>query len=146
MAYASPDDLDLAIGPDERTRGADRNADGVEDPGVYQHHFDDASGEIDMYLAKVVKLPLKKPYPLALRRLCVNMAVYHAAPEIGGRTKEKRKRYDDAIAQLEKIAAGDLGIGLGPDGEDPGFTGKQAFHGSAAREFTAESMGSGGLF
>jgi phage gp36-like protein len=115
MAYATASDLPTAYGPDEVVLSSDRDGDTVEDTGAVARALSDASGEMDLYLAVKYELPLALPYPGALRRICVDIALYRLSYRSAERTVEKRKRYEDAIRQLEAIAEGKLGLedGLG---------------------------------
>lgn len=145
MAYANTSDLELGWGAGEVLRSSDRDSDQVTDPGVLTYALSQASGEMDGYLAQAYELPLAEPYPVMLVRLCVDIALYRLSPGVGPYTKEKRVRYDDAIRQLTMIAEGKLGIGLGPNGEDPGISGAEAASDAEARDFTRETMASGGI-
>lgn len=143
MAYATITDLPLGWGADEATRSADRDGDGSADTGVQVYALDDASAEIDGYLAKVYELPLAEPYPSILRRLAVDIAIYRMSPSIGALTDEKRRRYDDAIRQLEKIAAGELDL-VGPNGAPPAV-GAVVEWSAESRQWTRDLTGSGGI-
>lgn len=145
MAYATAAELVLIWGADEATRSADRNFDTVEDAGAVAQALADASGEIDSYIGKAYELPLAEPYPQRLVRVCCDIAVYALSSSIAPYTKEKRQRYEDALRWLEKVAAGDLGLGLGPNGEDPGTGGAVADFGAEERQFTRANTGAGGL-
>jgi phage gp36-like protein len=84
-----------------------------------QTHLNDASVEIDSYLEARFQLPLTDP-PAVLLRLCCDIAVYRMQSLRPLHDLEQaRKRYEDAIAMLEKVARGDLALGLANDGNEP---------------------------
>lgn len=144
MAYATTSDLPLGWGDSETTRSADRDEDGAADPGAIQRALDDASAEMDGYLGKVYKLPLN-PVPPILRRMCCDIAIYRLSGTIAPLTKEKRQRYEDAIAQLEKIADGELALPPGDGQQEPEVFGGLAELEAEEREWKREFTGAGGL-
>jgi phage gp36-like protein len=97
-----------------------------EDPTVtvvnaafIQTALTDASAEIDTYLEGRFALPLTDP-PAALVRLCCDVALYRMqALRPLHDVAEARKRYDDVIATLTRVAAGELTLGLTADGLEP---------------------------
>ena len=54
-------------------------------------------------------VPLSNP-PDIIRGYCVDIAIYQASADPGTHTEEKRSRFDDAVAWLEKVAAGKVAI------------------------------------
>lgn len=145
MAYASAADLTLAWGADEVARSGDRDGDGDADTGVIDRALDDASAEIDGYIGRVYDLPLVEPYPVLLRRLACDVAIYRMSGTIAPLTDEKRRRYDDALRTLERIAEGDMDIGLGVGGEAQAVT-SPVEHGADEREWTRDTTAAGGLW
>lgn len=84
----------------------------------------DAEAEVNSYVAICFELPLPgvsdvpdprtNPYvPQELRRPTVDIAVYRLASEHDRLTKERRRRYEDAIAWLEKLAAKKVTLTVG---------------------------------
>jgi phage gp36-like protein len=76
----------------------------------------DAEAEVNSYVAVCFELPLpgvtdipapeaNASVPPELRRVAVDIAMYRMVPEHDRLTKERRKRYEDAVAWLEKLAA-----------------------------------------
>jgi phage gp36-like protein len=49
-----------------------------------------------------------------VKNCAIDIAVYKIALGRGGRTDEMRVRYEDALALLEKISTGKVGLGLPP--------------------------------
>jgi phage gp36-like protein len=97
-----------------------------EDPTVtivnaafIQTALSDSSAEIDTYLEARFALPLTDP-PATLVRLCCDVAMYRMqALRPLHDVAEARKRYDDVIATLQRVAAGELTLGLAADGLEP---------------------------
>lgn len=115
--YCTQQDIIDRYGEDELIVAADRDSDGEADEDIVLKGLEDASEEIDTYLGGRYSLPLS-PAPGILKRLCVDMALYHMSspPSI---TDEKRRRYEDAIKLLTKISEGKVTLGS----DDPVETG-----------------------
>ena len=121
MIYAAPSDM-IARYP---------NRDLVqltnEDPAqttvnqtVLQQALADASAEIDGYLEGRFALPLADP-PAVLNRLACDLAMYRLqALRPLHDLAEARRRYDDALTLLMRVADGTLTLGLAPDNQEPG--------------------------
>ncbi len=83
----------------------------------------DASAEIDTYLEGRFALPLSDP-PAVLNRLACDIAMYRLqALRPLHDLADARRRYDDAIAMLTRVAAGELTLGLAPDNAEPPVAG-----------------------
>lgn len=119
MAYTSKALMITRWGSDEVLRSADRDPqDGTADDATITAHCSDASSLVDSYLARAGYTTPVDPVPAVLVLKTTDIAVYTLSFDIGGAaTTEKRKRYDDAIAWLEKIANGELKL-PGADGGD----------------------------
>ena len=79
----------------------------------------DASAEIDGYIEGRFTLPLADP-PAVLNRLTTDIAMYRMQSlRPLHDLEDARKRYEDAVAMLVKVAAGDLTLGLSADGQEP---------------------------
>lgn len=79
----------------------------------------DASAEIDGYIEGRFTLPLADP-PAVLNRLATDIAMYRMQSlRPLHDLEDARKRYDDAVAVLSKVAAGELTLGLAADGKEP---------------------------
>jgi len=121
MVYAEPSDM-IARYP---------NRDLVqltnEDPAqtavnqtVLQQALADASAEIDGYLESRFSLPLADP-PAVLARLACDVAMYRLQSlRPLHDLAEARRRYDDALALLVRVADGTLTLGLSQDNREPG--------------------------
>jgi phage gp36-like protein len=111
MAYATAQELVDRVGIDALSAVSDRDWDAaIEDESVTAA-IDDASAEIDSYLAARYPLPLADP-PAAVKRACIDMAMYHLS---GNRTTEEvEKRYKNAVAWLRDVAKGLATLGSAP--------------------------------
>ncbi|MGB0060226.1 gp436 family protein [Candidatus Binatus sp.] len=83
----------------------------------------DASAEIDGYLDGRFTLPLTDP-PAVLNRLTTDIAMYRMQSlRPLHDLEDARQRYEDAVAMLAKVAAGDLTLGLSADNQEPPLAG-----------------------
>ena len=83
----------------------------------------DASAEIDGYIEGRFTLPLTDP-PAVLTRLATDIAMYRMQTlRPLHDLEDARKRYEDAVAMLAKVAAGELTLGLAADGQEPPIAG-----------------------
>ncbi|MCY1376863.1 hypothetical protein D9M69_643870 [compost metagenome] len=121
MVYATLVDLTEQFGSNAVLLVADRNEDGEIDAEVVASALTNASAEIDTYVGVKHRLPLPLvPQVLVLR--CCEIALYRLSADAGSLTEEKRKRYDDAVAHLRRIASGDASLGLPtPPEESSGY-------------------------
>lgn len=111
MPYASLADLIERFGSDDVTVAADRDRDGEPDAGVVDAALEDASAEIDSYLAQVYRLPLPS-VPRLVRRLACDIAFHRLSPEADTSTEYRRTRYDEAVSLLKRIAKREVSLGL----------------------------------
>ncbi len=119
MSYATPQDLI------NRYPNRDLVQLSNEDPTittinttVLQQALDDASAEIDGYLGGRFTLPLTD-VPEVLDRLTCDVAIYRlqSLRPIHD-LADARRRYDDALAMLTKVATGEMTLGIGADGHE----------------------------
>ena len=73
--------------------------------------LEDATEEINGYLGARYTLPLE-PAPDILKRLAVDIALYRISSGAAARTEERRLRYKDATAILDRISKGVVTLGL----------------------------------
>jgi phage gp36-like protein len=85
---------------------------------VLQQALDDASVEIDGYLGGRFALPLTD-VPEVLNRLACDVAIYRlqSLRPIHD-LADARRRYNDALLMLRKVAAGEMTLGVGADGQE----------------------------
>lgn len=111
MAYATVADLvarytePTIAGLTDLTRVGSVNAE------IAQQGLDDASAEIDGYLASRYELPLPAPVRL-LSLYCCDIAVYRLATGKRQLTEDMVHRYEAAIAYLKLVASGKAGLGV----------------------------------
>ncbi len=110
MPYATVAAITNRYGDDFLYPIADRDNDDTLDTTTVENALADASSLIDSYLSTRYPLPLVA-FPDLLQRLCVDIAVYWLAKD-GETTEEKRQRYADALAWLERIATGKVALNI----------------------------------
>ena len=121
MVYAAPSDM-IARYPN-RDLVQLTNEDPTQttvNQTVLQQALADASAEIDGYLESRFALPLTDP-PAVLNRLACDVAMYRLqALRPLHDLAEARRRYDDALTLLLRVADGTVTLGLAPDNQEPG--------------------------
>lgn len=113
MGYATKEDIDELYGTDLLVKIADYDRDGTPDPLVVDKGLQAADEICDAYLSAQYTIPVV-PAPGVVKNCAIDIAVYKIALGRGGRTDEMRVRYEDALALLEKISTGKVGLGLPP--------------------------------
>ena len=143
MAYATQDDI-ITLYSEDALYVADREGDGVVDADAVARALTSAAGEIDSYIGVRYSLPLEAA-PELLKQFCVEVAIYRLALSRDVLSEEHRRRYEDTIKHLDKIAKGTASLNL-PGSVDP-ETGEATqtsprpiVAGGPAREFTREKM------
>lgn len=119
MGYATKEDIDELYGTDLLVRVADYDRDGTPDPAVVAKGLEGADEICDAYLSAQYTIPVV-PTPGVVRNCAIDIAIYKMALGRTGRTDEMRVRYEDALALLEKISTGKVGLGLPPTTVDNG--------------------------
>lgn len=111
MTYASVTDLRAVIPARdlELLTDHDGTADAIDDARL-QAALDDATAEIEGYIAKRVDLPLADP-PRMLTVVCRDLAVHRLYANIGAVTDAQEKLRDAALDYLRRVAKGELAIG-----------------------------------
>jgi phage gp36-like protein len=113
MGYATKDEIDELYGTDLLVRVADYDRDGTPDPDVVEKGLQNADDICNAYLSAQYSVPVT-PTPGIVRTCAIDIAVYKMALGRTGRTDEMRIRYEDALAILDKISKGSVGLGLPP--------------------------------
>jgi phage gp36-like protein len=112
----------------------------VVDTAVLQQALDDASAEIDGYLGARFALPLSDP-PTVLNRLTADIAVYRLqALRPLHDLADARRRYDDAVAMLGRVAAGELTLGIASDQRETQIADSAEQAEGPARVFSRRSL------
>jgi phage gp36-like protein len=115
VSYATIQDANDLYGETYVLTSVDRDDDGEPDLNSLTKAFAQASSEMDTYLGVRYDVPVD-PVPDVLKRYCVDIGLYQLSSGAGGGlTDEKRRRYEDAIKWLSKLAKADVSLGL-PEG------------------------------
>lgn len=116
MAYTSKAQIITRWGATEVVLSADRDPqDGIADDAAIAAVCADASSLIDSYLARAgYKVPVDPVDDILVGRAS-DIAVYMLSQGQAPYTKEKRQRYEDALAWLETIATGQAELPGVPD-------------------------------
>lgn len=134
--YATHDDLVARHGEEAVTVTFDRESIGAVDSAAETQALDDASAEIDGYLAGVYSLPLAT-VPRILVFMACDIAMYRGA--VGSVvTEECRKRFEDAIKFLTRVAEGKIKLFASDPSAPNGGSG--ASFDAGGRLFTRDSM------
>lgn len=117
MTYATQQDIEDLYGEDILVRVADYDRDGVADQPVVSNGLREADTICDAYLSARYAVPVT-PTPGIVRTCAIDIALYKMALGADRRTTEMRQRYDDALAMLERVSKGTVGLGLPATDED----------------------------
>lgn len=97
---------------------ADHDRDGAPDYPSIERALVSASDEIDSYIGVRETLPLPR-VPGILTQFCVDIAVYRLALSADVLTDEHRRRYEDTIKHLARIAKGEAALNIPADPDAP---------------------------
>lgn len=118
MPYAAYTDIEARYPARDLVALTDPNNQSIQ-TGVIAQALADASVEIDSYLESRFTLPLVDP-PAVLNLHCCTIAMYRLQSlRPLHDLEDARKRYDDVIKFLTKVADGTLTLGLSPDAQEP---------------------------
>lgn len=116
MAYSTAAEL-RATFPSGYLQQLTDDASGVcTDDDVLTEAIVAADAEIDLYLARIVMLPLTGDVPRSINRLSMRMARYFLYLRRGLET-QVQEDYQACVRQLQAIAAGEVVV-IGPDDPD----------------------------
>ena len=127
MSYATPQDIINRYSNQDLVQLTNEDPAAITiNSAVLQQALDDASAEIDGYLGARFVLPLSDP-PSVLNRLAADIAMYRVQSlRPIHDLADARKRYDDAVAMLTRVAAGELTLGIAADGRETAASADQA--------------------
>jgi len=111
MAYATQDDMTGRFGQPEIAQITDHEKGTSIDEAVLDAALDDATSEMDGYLATRHTLPLESP-PEILVRICCDIARYFLYQDQP--TDTVQSRYDNAIRFLRDVSMGRVSLGVTP--------------------------------
>jgi phage gp36-like protein len=139
VAYATTAEAIDLYGDDYILASVDRDDDGVADATAFSDALDQATSELNSYIAVRYDLPLST-VPAVLTRFCIDIAVYIASSSAVELTDEKKERYKAAIAWAKGVAKGDISLGTDdiPTGTDEEGGSVQTSY--SARAFTRTKM------
>lgn len=109
MTYATLADLVERFGREEILQLTDRAVANQIDEDVVDRALADADAEIDAHLSARYVLPLVSTPPI-LGRIACDIARYRLWDDRA--SEEVRTRYADCVRTLEKLARGDVSLGL----------------------------------
>lgn len=122
MSYATIEDAKAQLGEDALLLVADRDGDGVIDTEMVAAAIEDAGALIDTHVSARYALPLAAVPPV-LRSAAIDIAHYRLANRPGQMTDDIRRRYEDAISLLKRVADGKADLpGLARVSGDDGAT------------------------
>jgi phage gp36-like protein len=117
MGYCTVDDLLLLIPLAELAELTAEDGD-LPDYTVAENAIDKAEAEINAYLGVRYTLPLAAA-PAQLRNLAADLALYHLYSRRSIAPQVRRRKYEDAVAFLKQVAAGQAIVdGAGDPAED----------------------------
>lgn len=142
MTYATVDDLKAVIPSAdlERLTDWDGASDAVDDVKLLQA-LNDATAEINGYIAKKVTLPLADP-PDMLRVICRDMAMHRLHANTGMVTEDGQKLRDAAISYLKMVSEGKISIGDETGGDEAQTSQGVVMDDGPDRVMTRDSLGS----
>lgn len=111
MPYATLQNAIDLYGEREVLTAVDRDEDGVADPTAITNALAQASTFMDSYIGAVYDVPIDSP-PDHMVKYAIDIAIYNCSNDFGTLTKEKRQRYEDAVAWLKDISTGKAVLGV----------------------------------
>ncbi|WP_156968147.1 gp436 family protein [Desulfobacter vibrioformis] len=121
MAYCTIADIQAAMDARDLVRYTDDSDAGAADQGKITAAITGAGAIIDSHICGRYGAGLS-PVPDLIKDLAVDISIYRISSRRADAPEEFRKRYEDAISRLKRIASGDTDIpGIEID-EDTGTT------------------------
>ncbi|MCA9530481.1 MAG: DUF1320 family protein [Myxococcales bacterium] len=138
MAYATPADIETALGPDRYLIVADRDADGSVDAAAVTAAIAEAEGTVDSYLVRwsAELQALAQPLP-AVKAAVVSIVVWKLLVRQERATEDVKDDYDEAMRWLRDVSSGKADLGLDPVDASAGASSQTR---STPRLMTRESM------
>lgn len=140
MPYATQADIVTLYGEDALFV-ADRDGDGEADAAAVVRALEHASAEIDTHLAARYPLPLSA-VPAIVIPWCVDIALYRLALTADVLSEEHRRRYEDTLAALRRVAEGKAALvfPIDPEAEPVDTSPRPVVVGGPPRLFTRETL------
>lgn len=114
MAYCTLEDLVKRFGLDELVQLTDDVGNGLIDSQKVQSAIDDATSEIDGWIAGRYTLPLENT-PATLVRICANIARYNLYDDAVSDLVQKQ--YDASVKFVMSVGKGEISLGPSPQGD-----------------------------
>lgn len=138
MPYCTQSDIEEQIPQAELINLTDDAGSGGVDASAVARAIADADAEIDAYCGARYTVPFS-PAPVMIRKLSVDLAIYHLFSRRALKVSEDRKaRYDNAIRFLRDVSLGR--ISLGADAPAETDTSDSVNMDTSVRVFTRDKM------
>lgn len=137
MAYCAQSDILERLPEETLIQLTDDAEAGQVEASVVARAIADADAEIDGHLGSRHAVPLS-PVPPLVRKISVELAIYHLFSRRGGAPEEWRQRYEDNRRLLENIAKGLVSLGTADPQGTPLPTAPQVT--GASRVFSRRTM------
>lgn len=118
MAYCTQSDIEEKIELAELIAITDEDDTGLVDTDKVVRAIADADAEIDAYCGKRYKVPME-PVPAMLRKVSVAISIYNLFQGHSGAPEDREQDYKNAIAFLDRLAAGKVSLGVQPPPDPP---------------------------
>lgn len=105
MAYCTLADIQYVMDEDDVIRFTDDDDSGAVSTAVVDKAIADTGSLVDAYLASRYTVPLD-PVPDVINGVACDIAVYKISSRRGIASEEVRKKFEDAVKFLEKLASG----------------------------------------
>jgi len=105
MAYCTLEDIQHTMDEDDVIRFSDDDDSGVVNTEVVDKAIADAGSLVDAYLAVRYTVPMD-PVPAVINGAACDIAIYKISSRRGIAAEEIRKKFEDAVKFIEKLAAG----------------------------------------
>jgi phage gp36-like protein len=110
MAYCTQSDIVEQLDEDILEQLTDDAGAGDVDDSVVDRAIADADAEVDAYCMGRYTVPLS-PVPAMIRRISVDMAIYHLYSRRSDPPEVRKDRYKNAVRFLEKVSTGGITLG-----------------------------------
>lgn len=139
MTYASVSQLKAVIPARDLELLTDFERDGDSAAGRLVQALEDATAEINSYIAKVVKHPLADP-PHILTVICRDLAVHRLYLNLGHDMASLNKVRQTWIEKLKSVQSGESALGDDGDGPDVVTSPGVAMTDGPERQLTRDSL------
>lgn len=139
MPYADVTQLKAVIPAGDLALLTDFEGTALPSDARLEQALDDASAEINTWIAKAVDLPLADP-PHILAVICRDLAMHRLYVNLGHDSEAYKRLRDDALATLRGIRDGKISIGDDGDGETRQTSPGVAMTDGPDRLFTRDSL------